>query len=151
MSQQVEHVTEIRDEACLLFALQDMGFTRGQIEVHKTPQLIHGWHGSSDFRYHADGTRMTAEVIIRRQHVGGSANDIGFARQKNGTYNALISVNEEGRDGQGRYGQDWRDRLAQNYAMHITERAYRRKGWSVSRTLTRDEKGRPLVLLTARR
>jgi hypothetical protein len=44
----------------------------------------------------------TAEVIVRRQFVGGAANDIGFKRQASGNFAPIIS---EFDDGYSKYGE----------------------------------------------
>jgi hypothetical protein len=54
----------------------------------------------------------TAEVIVRRQFVGGAANDIGFKRQASGNFAPIIS---EFDDGYSKYGEAWRDQLSQRY------------------------------------
>lgn len=65
-----------------------MGFALEEIEVNTKPAHLYGYHG--------DMRNDTAEIIIRRQFVnsrlsGGSSNDIGFARQADGTYAGVIS------------------------------------------------------------
>jgi hypothetical protein len=54
----------------------------------------------------------TAEVIIRRQFVGGAANDIGFKRAESGNFVPIISEYD---NGYGQYGEAWRDQLSQRY------------------------------------
>jgi hypothetical protein len=55
---------------------------------------------------------MVAEVVIRRQHVGQSSNDIGFLATPTG-YKALISDFD-----QSRYGTSWLQRLNSRYEAH---------------------------------
>lgn len=95
--------TQIKDRDTLLKALADMGFA--QVEVHDSAQHLYGYQG--DIR--AD----TAEVIIRRQSIGPFSNDIGFKRQADGTFEAIIS--EYDRD---RYSQEWLNQLTQRYGYH---------------------------------
>ena len=52
--------------------------------MHPTPVALFG--------YHNDQRAEKAEVVIRRNNTGiGSSNDIGFAKQPDGSYKAIVS------------------------------------------------------------
>ena len=70
MSAYITLLTPMFDEECLLAALADFGFDRTRVEVHATPVALVGV--AADARY------QTANVVIRRKHVGASSNDLGF-------------------------------------------------------------------------
>lgn len=108
MSLYCELKTEMRNKEALLGALADMGFTRDKVEVHATPQTLYGFQG--------DARPEKAEIILRRQFVGALANDIGFARQKDGSYQAIVSEY----DLQTSYGETWLKKLKQNYSVQTT-------------------------------
>lgn len=80
MSKYAEYSTKLTDCAHLVGALQDLGYT---VEVHDTPQVLYGYHG--------DARTQTANVIVRRQFVGEASNDVGFLKQPDGSYAAIIS------------------------------------------------------------
>lgn len=125
MSEYVTIQTQFRIPELLVRALQDMGFAWEQIEVHPEPVPLYGYQG--------DRRPERAEVIIRRSHVGRHANDLGFARQPDGTYRAIISEYDQRHAGaHGPYDQAWLGRLAQGYSLRLLERAYRERGWRVS-------------------
>ena len=97
--------TQFTDAECLVTALCDVsGWTKDQIEVHGQAAHLYGYQG--------DKRAQTAEIIIRRKHVGGMSNDIGFARQPDGTYGAVVSQFDS-----RRYGQQWQSKVAQRYAV----------------------------------
>ncbi len=73
--------TQIREVPHLLQALRAMGYEH--VEVHEQAQPLYGYQG--------DRRPEVAEVIIRREYVGAAANDIGFKRQPNGEFQAIIS------------------------------------------------------------
>lgn len=99
--------TQFVDVDALVKALADLGFAH--VEVHEKPRHLRGWLG---------GVRLnTAEIIIRRKYVGKVSNDIGFKRQKDGTFTAIISKYDRYRF---RYNDAWMGRLAQRYAYHVT-------------------------------
>lgn len=89
------NVPMFKDSELLIAALCDMGFERQEIEVHEQPsQLI-------DFQGHAtcytDKNGDKAHIILRASAVnrhlsGGASNDIGFRRNGDGSFNALISA-----------------------------------------------------------
>jgi hypothetical protein len=96
--------TQVKNADALLQALADLGFST--IEHHATAQPLYGYQG--------DLRSQTAEIILRRQHIGHLSNDIGFKHQPDGTYQAIISDYDR-RHG---YGQDWLNQLTQRYGYH---------------------------------
>jgi hypothetical protein len=92
--------TTLRDPGLLTAALAEVGYR--QVEVHEQPEALYGYQG--------DARPQRAEIVIRRRHVGGSSNDIGFARQPDGTFEAIISEFDR-----RRHDQQWLDRLARAY------------------------------------
>ncbi|HZU12136.1 MAG TPA: hypothetical protein VFB58_04790 [Chloroflexota bacterium] len=68
-----------KDRRLLLSALADLGYS--QIEEGDTLPL---------FGYRGDRRSETAQIVIRRQHVGPLSNDIGFAHAKDG-YRPIVS------------------------------------------------------------
>jgi hypothetical protein len=114
--------TKIKNKDSLVAALCDLGFTKSQIEVHDEAVALEGYEGR--FR------KEKANIIIRRRHVGGAANDIGFVRMQDGTYQAIISdydrrsnsaanKNKLTKDRKIRsYNSSWLDLLSQRYAYH---------------------------------
>ncbi|HBB33025.1 MAG TPA: hypothetical protein DDZ80_06720 [Cyanobacteria bacterium UBA8803] len=95
--------TQIKQVDALVKALADVGFN--QVEVHDTAQPLYGYQG--------DVRPQTAEVIVRRQYIGSASNDIGFKRQEDGQFEAIISEYDR-----TNYSQDWLNRLTQRYGYH---------------------------------
>jgi hypothetical protein len=92
--------TSLRDAGLLIAALAELGYR--DVEVHDQPQVLYGYLG--------DERQQRAEIIIRRKHVGGASNDIGFACQPDGTFEAIISEFDR-----GKHGGRWLARLVQAY------------------------------------
>lgn len=127
--------TQIKDLDALLNALCRVNtrthqWTRNTIEVHKTPQHLMGYQG--------DTREQTAEIIIRQRHVGGASNDIGFKKQADGTYTAIISDYD-----QGFYNTQWVQSLGTYYGVEATKNACRAQGVVFTETI--DEKNRPVI------
>jgi len=97
MSAYITLTTPMMDEECLLAALADVGFDERKVEVHATPVALVGYRG--------DGRQQTANLVIRRQHVGAASNDIGFLATPTG-YQAIVSNYD-----QSRFGAAWLSRL----------------------------------------
>jgi hypothetical protein len=95
--------TQIKDVGALVKALADVGFKT--VEVHQEAQHLYGYQG--------DIRSETAEVIVRRKHIGALSNDIGFKQQADGSFEAIISDYD-----QTRYSQKWLNHLMQRYAYH---------------------------------
>lgn len=108
--------TKITNKSFLLKALQDLGFTEAQLKVSDTPVQLEGYQG--------DKRTDTAEIIIPRNFVGGSSNDIGFKLQEDGTWGAIISdfdkmsgqsAKNERTKGMHGYSENWLNALTQRY------------------------------------
>lgn len=114
----MSHFTKLRtrivDIDALLKALFEMGFKT--VEVHETAEHLYGYQG--------DKRKQTAEVIIRRKHVGRASNDIGFKRREDGAFDAIISDYDR-----SKYSQDWLNRLTQRYAYHAARAKLEEQGF----------------------
>ena len=62
-----------KDRRLLLAALADLGYS--QVEEGEALSL---------FGYQGDRRPETAEIVVRRQHLGSASNDLGFARTAEG-------------------------------------------------------------------
>lgn len=131
----MSHYTVVRtrmvDRQALAAALADLGFPA--VEVYDEPQPLIGYRG--------DRRAQRAHVIVRRQHLGRASNDIGFARQQDGSYQALIS-----RFDRARYNARWLERLHARYAYHATLAVLTRQQFEVVQENTRDDGEVRLVL-----
>jgi len=99
--------TQVREVPALVAALQAMGYKN--VEVHEQAQPLYGYQG--------DRRPESAEVIIRRQYVGGAANDVGFKRQASGEFQAIISEF----DRRAHCPPSWLQRLNYEYARNLIE------------------------------
>lgn len=95
--------TQIKNVSALVKALADVGFKT--VEVHDKPQHLFGFQG--------DMRPETAEVIIRRQYIGGASNDIGFQQQADGSFTAIVSEYDR-----PTYSQRWLNQVTQRYGYH---------------------------------
>jgi hypothetical protein len=108
--------TQIRDVESLRKALADVGFST--VEVHDTPQGLYGFEGNL--------RPETAEMIVRRKYIGSASNDIGFKRQVDGQFTAIISNYDR-----GKYSQEWVNQLTQRYAYHALIARSGTEGFSI--------------------
>jgi hypothetical protein len=117
----VECHTEFRDRAALVAALMECGFEEYKIEIHEKAVSLYGYQG--------DVRPQKAHIVIRRQHVGTGANDVGWEKHANGTYRAWISEY----DGRHRFNAEMQNRIKQEYAYQVIYREQRGRGRSVER------------------
>lgn len=116
--------TQIRNQDALVKALADVGFKK--VEVHETAQQLYGYKG--------DVRKQTAEVIIRRQYIGSASNDIGFKRQEDGQFEAIISEYDR-----HKYSQEWLNGLTQRYGYHTLMAAAPAQGFTVEEEETLED------------
>lgn len=127
-----------QDGQALLAALMETGsWTNEQIEVHEVPQHLFGYKG--------DLREQKAHIIVRRKIVGQYANDIGFVKDENGQYQAIISEFDT-----RKYGSRWLGQLKGNYAFHKIRKEQESRGRRVARTRC-DDTGRQRIEVTGYR
>ena len=118
------------DRACLIVALEEMGF---HPEYHDAPQRLVGFQGD----HRAD----RAHVIIRRAEVGHASNDIGFFFKDDGTCETIVSDYDR-----GRYGATWTGKVQQMTAKHVALAKAAALGHRAEARV--DEQGRVRVRIT---
>jgi hypothetical protein len=113
MSAYSELQSQYKDRDCLVSALAEMGYTT--VEVHEDAQPLIGYHG--------DMRQQKANVIVRRQYVGGASNDLGFVKKEDGTYAAIVSDFDS-----SKHNTKWFDGLKRSYTDKVTTKAAKKMG-----------------------
>jgi hypothetical protein len=111
MSAYLTLLTPMTDQECVLAALVDVGFDASKIQVHATPVNLVGYRG--------DQRSQTANIVIRRQHIGSASNDVGFLASPTG-YQAFVSGYDN-----PRFGAGWITQLNHRYQVHWTAKQER--------------------------
>ena len=107
--------TQLMSARHIVAALADLGL---QAELHQVPQPLIGYEG--------DARAQTAEVIVRREQNGWLSNDLGFSRNPDGTFTAVISDYDR-----ASHGGQWLMKLTQRYAYHVTREQLEEKGFDL--------------------
>ena len=123
--------TKLSDATLLIAALNEVGYPT--VEVHDRPHSLYGYQG--------DLRPESAEVIVRRKHIGSASNDIGFARQTDGSFEAIISDFDI-----RRYDRRWLDRLTQSYGHAAALRYAHDHGYEVLTDASEKDGTRRLTL-----
>jgi hypothetical protein len=131
MSHFTRIATKIRDTALLTSALEALGFR--DIEVSPQPQTLYGFQG--------DARPERAEVIIRREHIGRLSNDIGFAKQPDGSYQAIISEYDR-----AQFDTAWLTSLIQSYSYAATVQYAETHGYEIATDEVQEDGSRRLTL-----
>ena len=109
--------TKIVDQAALVAALADLGYTA---EVHENGVPLKGFLG--------DSREQRAHVVVPRRQVGRLSNDLGFERTADGTYRAWISDFDA-----KKHGPRWLGDLTHRYAYHATMATLPQQSFEVAR------------------
>ncbi|MFI0479475.1 DUF1257 domain-containing protein [Actinomadura sp. 9N215] len=123
--------TTLRDADLLAKALAAVGFTA--VETHDDPQTLYGYQG--------DARPERAEVIVRRRHIGRASNDIGFRRQSNGSFEAIISDYDR-----HRYDHAWLAKVGRAYGHAAALRYAEDNGYEIDSDVVGEDGERRLVL-----
>jgi hypothetical protein len=114
MSKFEELRTILTDEHFLVEALSELGYSP---EISRDGLSLYGYLG--------DERPEKANIIIRRRQLNSASNDIGFARDANGVYRALISEYDRGIG----FDDAWLGRVAQTYKERQTLAVAKAKGY----------------------
>ena len=117
----------MNDGNCIKAALDELGY---EYEEHK--------HGENLYGYQGDKRQQKAHIIIRREHVGTAANDVGFLRGSNGKYEMIISEFDRR---SGKQSDNFMNKLKQIYTKHSFMKQAKKMGYIVNSQKT-DENGR---------
>ncbi len=116
--------TQLTDVDALCAALREVGYS--EVEMHDQPQPLFGYQG--------DRRPERAHVIIRRQHVGSASNDLGFVRQDDGRFLAVISDYDR-----HRHDQAWLGRVTARHAYHVTAKTLAAQGFDLTSETTEQD------------
>lgn len=114
MSKYEEMRTVLSHEGYLVEALKQMGYA---------PEVC--TEGTALFGYMGDERPERAHIVIRRRQLDSASNDIGFRRDENGVYQAIIS----GYDRSIGFNEAWLGRIAQTYKERQTMAVAKAKGY----------------------
>ena len=139
MSHYLDFKTSISDPKALVRALCrctnriGRSWTETDIELREQADHLYGFQN--------DVRPETANVIIRRRLVGGASNDVGFVRDAEGNYNAIVSEYD-----QGFYNAQWREKLYTYYNVEKSKMELEAKG--IMYEEQKDDKGRIQIKAT---
>lgn len=134
MSHYTRTTTRLSNERALTAALTAMGFQ--DVECHELPATLYGYRG--------DARKHRANVIVRRKHIGAASNDLGFARNHEGDFVAIISEFDA-----RHFDANWLRQLAVEYAKATVHDFATQNGWSTAGAPEVEQDG--TVRLTLRR
>jgi hypothetical protein len=151
MSHYSEILTKFKETDCLIKALQEVfaeqwaeivkrSAAKGisgsdpRVEVHENPMPLYGFQGdfrmASDWGAHTKDPNLAvkAHVIVRREFLRGSANDLGFERTADGTYRMIVSDYDKS---QGN-NETWLQKVTQRYNIALDRKKARIMGYQVT-------------------
>ncbi len=108
--------SQFSDPECIKASLKDLGYV---FEEHEIAQKLYGFQG--------DARSQEANSIVRRKHVGASANDVGFRKTETGKYELIISEFDRG----GKTGKNFLHKMKQLHAKHAAVKKVKKLGFRV--------------------
>ena len=114
MSKYTELRTKLTEEQYLVEALRELGYV---------PEVCR--EGTPLVGYMGDERAERAQIVIRRRQLDSASNDIGFARDASGVYQAIISEYDRGIG----FDDAWLGRIAQTYKERQTMAVAKAKGY----------------------
>ena len=133
MSKYDSFQTTLTEEGALVAALKALGYP---VEIHTQPMPLFGYHG--------DERPERAHIIIRRNHLDCASNDIGFVRNADGQFSAILSEYDRSIG----FDQKWLNRVHQRYKEERTLAMARQRGYVLrGRQVIQTEQGEQVKLL----
>jgi hypothetical protein len=121
MSEYHSQTTNFRDRDCLVAALAEVGYST--VEVHEVGQQLIDFQGCPTQYLDKNGDK--ANVIVRRQHVGSAANDLGFKLDPvTGSYSAIVSEFDS-----RKHGTTWFNGLKRAYTEKVAVKTAAKAGF----------------------
>jgi hypothetical protein len=114
VSKYLELRTKLTEEQYLVEALRELGYM---------PEVCR--EGTPLVGYMGDERAERAQIVIRRRQLDSASNDIGFARDASGVYQAIISEYDRGIG----FDDAWLGRIAQTYKERQTMAVAKAKGY----------------------
>jgi hypothetical protein len=127
MSEYRTYQTQYKDKECLKAALAEQGYT--VVEDHEVAQQLYDYHGRATT--YTDKAGDKANLIVRRNYVGGAANDLGFKRESDGSYTAIVSAFDR-----SKHNDKWMTGLKVAYSEKITAKESKRQNLKPFKTFT---------------
>ncbi|PWT76228.1 MAG: hypothetical protein C5B59_07090 [Bacteroidetes bacterium] len=119
MSEYHAQKTQFKDGACLVDALKEQGYS--EVEVHEVATQLFDWHGHTTRYLDPNGDK--ANIIVRRHIVGGAANDLGFKKMADGTYEAIVSQYDS-----HKHNAQWFKGLKKSYVEKVDHKTAAKNG-----------------------
>jgi len=132
----MSHFAEIKvdfdqkNESDLVSALEKQ-FGEGNVLVSENGLPLFGFQGDN----RAEKAKTSAdyappcEIVIRRKHVGGASNDVGYKRTEDGKYAAYISDYDK----RSTFTTAKQNSVAQEYTAKVAERKLKAQGYITKR------------------
>lgn len=117
MSHYTKVRTQIRDAEALKRAIEDMGYPCEEADYDKDLPL---------YGYQGDKREQTADIVIRRESISPSSNDIGFKKDDEGNYEIIISEYD------ARIKPRFVQEVTQRYAYNVIVDTAEEQGFSVT-------------------
>lgn len=132
----MSHFTEMqvdylqKNEAQLVAALEEC-FGQGNVEVHEEGAGLMGYGGDNRSKLSKTNANYAppCHIIIRRKHVGGAANDIGYCRTEDGKYAAYVSDYDKGAN----FNKAKQNQVTQDYTVGVTTKQMKNQGYMVKK------------------
>ena len=137
----MSHFTEIKvnflqkNEKQLVAALESI-FGEGTVEVHENGAALYGYTGDNRAQLSKTNPNYAppCHLIIRRKHVGGASNDVGYQRTEDGKYVAYISDYDKNSN----FSAQKQNKVLQEYTAKVTEKQLKSQGYSMKREVQKD-------------
>lgn len=131
----VEVDFQSKNESCLIEALEEI-YGKGNIQHSADGIALYGYGGDDRSKLAKNNPNYApkCQIVIRRQHVGSSSNDVGYCRTEDGKYKAYVSDYDKGYN----FNASKQKVVKQNYTAAITKKQLKAQGYTVSMSKNKD-------------
>ena len=122
-----EVCTDDPDE--IVQALKELGYE--DIELHEEAVDLVAYNGSLR-KERKTGRPVRGNIIVRRQHIGGASNDLGFRREDDGTY-TMYESDYDVSHLRAKHGFPFKEAMARTVTANKSIREAKRQGFKVKK------------------
>lgn len=122
-----------QNEEALVQALKE---AYGGVIVTDEPMGLRGYQGDDRSLLSKSDKNWAPKchIVVPKKYVGGASNDIGFRRNEVGGYDMYVSNYDQ------HTTLNVMDTVKQKYSAYVTEHTLKSRGYSVTKTTTKDGK-----------
>jgi len=120
-----------------MIAALEKEFKKGLVVYNEKGTDMYGYQGDNRSKLKSTSADYSppCEVVVKKEYVGGSSNDVGFKLQPNGKFRAIVSEFDRGHN----FGTARQNKVQVDYSEKVGEKTLKAKGFTEIERIKMDD------------